>query len=120
MSAAKISRAECSEANTILSPEAQKDLEDALDETLSPQKAWVEENRRDLLTAFANGREVDPTPQKNVDTFNVVEGSEKDLRHALNIIYERYGPLAMYDKGFDDSARHWVVGYQVSRVQSGK
>ena len=83
MSAAKTSRAECSEANTILSPEAQKDLEDALDETLSPQKAWVEENRRDLLTAFANGRQVDPTPQKNVDTFNAVEGSEKDLRHAL-------------------------------------
>ena len=35
-------------------------------------------------------------------------------------IYEKYGKLAMYDKGLDGLARHWVVGYQVSRIQSGK
>lgn len=83
MSAAKISPAGSSEVKATLSPEAQKDLEDALDETLSPQRAWVEENRRDLFKAFAKGRKVDPSPQKNIDTFNAVEGTEKDLRHAL-------------------------------------
>ena len=33
-------------------------------------------------------------------------------------VYEKYGKLAMYNKGLDGLARHWVVGYQVSHIQS--
>lgn len=36
-----------------------------------------------------------------------------------NMIYERYGPLAMYDKGVDTLTCHWVVGYQVSHSHPG-
>lgn len=37
-----------------------------------------------------------------------------------NNIYEKYGPLTMFDKGLDGLARHWVVGYQVRSPHSGK
>ena len=66
-----------------LSPESQKDLEDVLNETVSPQEKWVEENRRDLFRAFARGRKADPNPLKNIEVLVAVEGTEKDLRHTL-------------------------------------
>lgn len=77
-----------------LSAECQKDLDDALDETPTEEdvkKTWVEENRRDLLRAFATGRKVDPSPYKNIEVFSAVEGTEKDLRYTLvrNLIRAR-------------------------------
>ena len=69
-----------------LSPESQKDLEEALDETPTPesvQKAWVEENRSDLLRAFSTGKKTDLAPYRNVEIFSAVEGTEQDLRQTL-------------------------------------
>ncbi|KAL9128405.1 MAG: hypothetical protein Q9175_007531 [Cornicularia normoerica] len=118
MSGAKMPRTELSQDVNIhqtLSSESQKDLDEALDETVSAQKTWVEESWRDLFRAFAIGRKAEPTTHGNVEVFSAVEDTDEDLRHTLNMIYERYGPLAMYDKGVDTLARHWVVGYQSVR-----
>ncbi len=71
----------------ILSPEAQRDLDDALDETPTPEdmkKAWVDENLRDLYKAFARGRKSDPLTQDGtVEVFRAVERTENDLRNVL-------------------------------------
>lgn len=122
MSTSKVFPSESSEAlnvHPVLSPETKKDLEDALDETMSAEdaqkKAWVEDNRRDLFNAFAIGRKLDPFPHKDIEVFSAVEGTDADLRRVLNNIYEKYGPLTMFDKGVDGLARHWVVGYQSMR-----
>ena len=70
-----------------LSPESQEDLDDALDETPSPEdvkKAWVDENIRDLHRAFAAGRKASPGPcDRTVEIFSAVEGTEIDLRCIL-------------------------------------
>lgn len=84
MSAANFCSSESSESvnvNPKLSPEAQKDLDDALGD--EKKEAWVEETRRNLLRAFALGRRGDATPQKDVDIYNAVEGTEKNLRYTL-------------------------------------
>ena len=83
MSAANIASSKLGGVSTILSRESQKDLEDVLDETVSPQEKWVEENRRDLFRAFATGKKADPSPFKNIEVLCAVEGTEKDLRHTL-------------------------------------
>ncbi|KAF6229828.1 hypothetical protein HO173_011258 [Letharia columbiana] len=122
MSISKVFPSESSEAlnvHPVLSPASKKDLEDALDETMSAEdaqkKAWVEDNRRDLFNAFATCRKVDLSSHKNIEVFSAVEGTDEDLRKSLNNIYEKYGPLTMFDKGVDGLARHWVVGYQSMR-----
>ena len=85
----------------ILSPEAQRDLDDALDETPTPEdmkKAWVDENIRDLYKAFARGRKSDPLTQDGmVEVFKAVEGSENDLRNVLvsNVILARCDRLGV-------------------------
>ena len=70
-----------------LSPESQKDLDDALDETPSAEevkKAWVEENVRDLHGAFAARRKANPAPcDGSVEIFSAVEGTKIDLRYIL-------------------------------------
>ncbi len=83
MSAANIPFSKTGGVSTALSPESQKDLEDVLDETVSPQEKWVEENRSDLFRAFATGRKADLSPYKNIEVLVAVEGTEKDLRHTL-------------------------------------
>lgn len=79
-----------------LSLESQQDLDDALDETPSPEDvkiAWVDENIRDLYRAFAKGRKGGTSaavPDKEgVEVFSAVEGTGtgtgtgKDLRGVL-------------------------------------
>lgn len=90
MSTSKVFPSESSEAlnvHPVLSPETKKDLEDALDETMSAEdaqkKAWVEDNRRDLFNAFAIGRKLDPFPHKDIEVFSAVEGTDADLRRVL-------------------------------------
>ena len=93
MSSTQTSRAgshETRELEPFLSPESQKDLDDALDETLSEadmRKAWVEENVRDIYRAFAAGRTANPVLHDgSVEIFSAVEGTEKDLRYILVVI----------------------------------
>lgn len=86
MSGAKMPRTELSEDVNIhqtLSSESQKDLDEALDETVSAQKTWVEESRRDLFRAFATGRKAEPPTHENVAVFSAVEDTDEDLRHTL-------------------------------------
>ena len=93
MSSTQASRAgsnETRELDPFLSPESQKDLDDALDETPSAadvRKAWVEENVRDIYRAFAVGRTTNPILHDGrVEIFSAVEGTEKDLRYILVVI----------------------------------
>ncbi|KAF6219004.1 hypothetical protein HO133_005548 [Letharia lupina] len=86
MSTSKVFLSGSSEAlnvHPVLSPASKKDLEDALDETMSAEdaqkKAWVEDNRRDLFNAFATGRKVDLSSHKNIEVFSAVEGTDEDL-----------------------------------------
>ena len=84
MSAAKFPHPDSSEGGNIqpnLSPEAQRDLAHALED--DEKEAWVEETRSSLMKAFALGRKVDAPPQKGIDVYTAVEGTEKDLRHTL-------------------------------------
>lgn len=78
----------------LLSPESQKDLDDALDETPSAEdmkKAWVDENVRDLYRAFNKDRKVGGTgaavqDKEGVEVFSAVEGTgtgRRDLRCVL-------------------------------------
>lgn len=90
MSTSKVFLSGSSEAlnvHPVLSPASKKDLEDALDETMSAEdaqkKAWVEDNRRDLFNAFATGRKVDLSSHKNIEVFSAVEGTDEDLRKSL-------------------------------------
>lgn len=84
MSGAKIARSKSSEdvnVHPVLSPESQKDLESELADL--EKSSWVGETRRDLFTAFACGRRVEATAQKNVDVFSADENTDKDLREIL-------------------------------------
>lgn len=75
-----------------LSPESQKELDDALDETPSAEdvkNAWVNENIRDLYRAFAKGRKGGTSAavpyKEGVEVFSAVEGTGtgRDLRGVL-------------------------------------
>lgn len=69
----KVSRSDSSESVNVhqnLSPEAQRDLEDALEN--EKKEAWVEETLRNLLEAFTLGRKIDATSKKDVDIYNAV------------------------------------------------
>ena len=84
MSGARIAGSKSSEdvnVRPVLSPESQKDLESELNDL--EKSTWVEETRRDLFTAFACGRRVEATSQKDVDIFSAKENSDKDLREIL-------------------------------------
>ena len=68
----------------VLSTESQENLQDALNDAVTPEDAWVEENRRDLFRAFATGkRNREPLPYHNIETFSAEEGTRKDLRYTL-------------------------------------
>lgn len=76
----------------VLSPDSQRDLDDALDETPTAEdvkKEWVQESIRDLYRTFAVGRKAGQVSvDRTIEEFSAVEGTENDLRKVLVSIAE--------------------------------
>ncbi|KAM0796971.1 hypothetical protein BDR22DRAFT_975693 [Usnea florida] len=81
------------------------------------QNSWVEGNTERLLRAIGNWKKAPlgvSMCSRAVTRYSAIEGTEKDLRYTLHLIYKQHGPLDLHYRGCDTLAQHWVSGWDKS------